>query len=251
MIKLLKINSNKLDYSIRDAEIIDYLNELQKNKNQPLKILDVGGGSNIRLPNTTHVLDFLPPRENYNHTKNIKFFTGDIDLYDGWQEVFEFVKQNGKFDFVVCSHTLEDINNPLQAILNICKIGNSGMIAVPSKYIETYRWENHYSAGNYIGYCHHRWIYTIKNGILYGYPKMNSMEYVKFNFFSQNKYIKNFPNGHQTEMTFLWENNIPIKFTPPYQYYNHFEFTENNRSTIIDLLEKDDVCEYIDKKYEN
>lgn len=70
------------------------------------------------------------------------------------------------------------------------------------------------------------------------------MPFLNFNFESSEEYRKIYGNS-QTEMTFIWENDFPMHFIAPYQYYNHFEFTENNRSVMIDLLEKDDVCKLL------
>jgi hypothetical protein len=243
MIKHLQINNNGVPLAQRDEYIYTYLKNLQKQKNQNLKILDVGGGSNARLTNTTHILDFLPLREQASGAQ-VEVFLGDMELIDTWYPIFDYVNKFGKFDFVVCSHTLEDLNCPQQVILNLFKVANAGMIALPTKYIETFKWETYYVAEPYMGYCHHRWIYTIKNGTLYGYPKMGSMEYSNFNFESSSEYRNRYGNA-QTEMTFLWENDFSIKFPAPYQYYNHFEFTENKRSIMVDILEKDDVCKLL------
>ena len=54
-----------------------------------------------------------------------------------WEKVEEHVDQYGKFDFCLCSHTLEDIINPFYACKMIEKTCKSGFIAIPSKYIES------------------------------------------------------------------------------------------------------------------
>jgi hypothetical protein len=240
MIKNLKVGTMRDSLAQRDNEIYDYLKQLESKKGRKLSILDVGGGCSIRLPNTTHVLDFLPLRDAAKD-QNVSLFLGNIDLTDGWTEVFEYVKQNGKFDFVVCSHTLEDINSSEQVILNLFKVADAGMIALPTKYIETIHWETYYLQQPYMGYGHHKWIYTVKNNTLYAYPKMGHMEYVKFNFSGLQEYLKRYSN-QQTEMTFLWENDFSFKFVQPFQYLNHFELTETKQSAYLDLMEKDDVC---------
>ena len=125
-------------------------------------------------------------------------------------------------------------------ILNLFKIADAGLIAVPTKYIETTRFENWYlSNSNYMGYCHHRWIYTIKNNVFCGFPKMGSMEYQTFNFAGSEEYNKKF-NNLQTEMSFIWEDNFDIDFIPPYQYYDNFTHPER-KSKLLDLIECDDI----------
>jgi hypothetical protein len=73
-----------------------------------------------------------------------------------WSKIEEDVSKNGKFDFCVCSHTLEDIINPefVQSMIN--KYCKSGFVAVPSKYQECTRNIPH--NGTYRGYIHHRYI---------------------------------------------------------------------------------------------
>ena len=64
-----------------------------------------------------------------------------MELYDTWEPIFDYVDKNGKFDFSICSHTLEDLNAPKQVMINLQKISNAGLIAFPSKYMEMKKWE--------------------------------------------------------------------------------------------------------------
>jgi hypothetical protein len=237
-------------YATQDVKTNQYLQHLKDELGRPLTIVDIGGSCQIRSPETTHVVDLLPLKNNcWQNDFQGEFFQGDIDLSDVWNRLFEYVDKNGKFDFAVCSHTLEDITSPHQAILNLFKIANAGMIAVPSKYIETRKWEN-LGGVQYLGYNHHKWIYTVKNGVLYGYPKMGCIEghFVPGDdFISRDKYRQMFGNeGYegQTEMSFLWEGSFPLSIVSAFMYH-HTEFTENKRSAIINLLEQDDICKLI------
>jgi 2-polyprenyl-3-methyl-5-hydroxy-6-metoxy-1,4-benzoquinol methylase len=237
-------------YTIRDRATNEYLQNLREQSGRPLSIIDIGGGCQIRSPDTTHVVDLLP-LSYFGNDFNGEFFQGDIDLSYVWNRLFDYVAKNGKFDFAVCSHTLEDINAPHQVVLNLFKIANAGMVAVPSKYIETCKWEN--MNGPYLGYHHHRWIYTVKNGIFYGYPKMGTLENCfgpKNDFVSRKKYRQLF--GHegfetQTEMVFLWEDSFPVRFISPFMYH-YLELTENKRPAFINLIEPDDVCALINSE---
>lgn len=59
------------------------------------------------------------------------------------------------FDFVICSHTLEDLRDPLWVCSEIRRIGKRGYLEVPSRLAETCRgWEHPRIAG----LAHHRWL---------------------------------------------------------------------------------------------
>jgi hypothetical protein len=57
-------------------------------------------------------------------------------------------------DFVICSHTLEDVRDPLWVCREMMRIGKRGYIETPSRIAETTRgWEHPRLAG----LSHHRW----------------------------------------------------------------------------------------------
>lgn len=61
-------------------------------------------------------------------------------------------------DFVVCSHTLEDIRDPLWVCSEMVRIGKRGYVEVPSRLAESIRgWESDRIAG----LTHHRWLIEI------------------------------------------------------------------------------------------
>lgn len=101
-------------------------------------------------------------------------FVFKINLEDKstWKELIEYVKINGKFDFSICSHTLEDIFNPLDIIELLEIVSIRGFIAIPSKY-------NEYSKlydNKYRGNAHHKQFFDIKNNELIIYPKFSWSE---------------------------------------------------------------------------
>src|SRR5690349_25177201 len=58
-----------------------------------------------------------------------------------------------QFDFAICSHTLEDVRNPLWVCSEIIRVAKRGYIEVPSREWETCRgWER----PNQAGLSHHR-----------------------------------------------------------------------------------------------
>ena len=57
-------------------------------------------------------------------------------------------------DFVICSHTLEDVRDPIGICREIARIGKAGYIEVPSR-LEEQSWG---VVGPFVGWSHHRWL---------------------------------------------------------------------------------------------
>ena len=62
--------------------------------------------------------------------------------------------ENGQFDFVVCSHVLEDIRDPLFVCSELQRVAKAGYIEVPSR-LEEQSWG---VQGDWVGWGHHHWI---------------------------------------------------------------------------------------------
>ncbi len=63
-------------------------------------------------------------------------------------------------DFVICSHTLEDVRDPLRVCAEMIRIAKRGYIEVPSRVWETCR--GHESPRT-AGLSHHRWLIDIED----------------------------------------------------------------------------------------
>ena len=78
-----------------------------------------------------------------------------------------------QFDFVVCSHTLEDVRDPVRVCDEIQRVGRAGYIEVPSRIEEqTFGIE-----GPWAGWGHHHWLidigqaeitFVFKHGVVHG-----------------------------------------------------------------------------------
>ncbi len=64
-----------------------------------------------------------------------------------------------QFDFVVCSHALEDIRDPLWVCSELVRVGKAGYVEVPSRVFETTRGVER---PNTAGLSHHRWLIDIE-----------------------------------------------------------------------------------------
>lgn len=157
---------NKL---VHERECLEYI------KNENFKVIDVGGSANGWTSEVCDaIVDFMDPPKDF---ENIKFFKFDITDPDGWSDLLKYCEEHGKFDFSVCSHTLEDITNPVFVAKQLAKISKQGYVSFPSKHCELNRGE----AGphGWRGCCHHRWIFDIKDDKLFAFPKLPCLEYIQ------------------------------------------------------------------------
>jgi len=126
--------------------IIKRLKELGGTKQ--LRILDVGGGKNSWLGDlVTDVID-IKPTEIAN---GISLHLGDVQSENTWS----FPEKH--FDFISCTHTLEDIRDPQRVVEFISKFGKSGFLSVPNRHTEVSLIEGLTWLGNY----HHRWMFSV------------------------------------------------------------------------------------------
>jgi hypothetical protein len=111
------------------------------------------------------------------------------------------VEEKGKFDYSICSHTLEDVNNPLDMLDLLPKISKRGYIACPSKYHEF----SFIQERNYRGHAHHKNIIDVKKETLIIYPKSSFIEKDK-----RSDTIKD--KSDKQEIVIFWENSIPFSY---------------------------------------
>ncbi len=124
-------------------------------------VLDVGGGASP-FARADWVLDLMaygerglygpkpdPSMERFDQTTWVQ---RDICGRERWP--FE----DKQFAFVVCSHTLEDIRDPLLVCEELIRVARAGYIEVPSR-LEEQSFGVH---GPWVGWSHHRWLTDIE-----------------------------------------------------------------------------------------
>jgi hypothetical protein len=157
-------------------------------------VLDIGACDNP-WNNPDAILDI--------HQSNFsgRTFIGNINDADGWTDIMSYTSINGKFDFCVCSHTLEDIAYPALALRMLPYIARAGYIASPSHYRELSRgveWSSQYR-----GHIHHRWILAPDQGVLTLVPKISALEYMPD--------ILGDMSEDKAELQVWWIDTIPFK----------------------------------------
>lgn len=178
--------------------VISYVKE-QKSKNPNYKVLDIGGSADYT--NWSYdIIDYVIDIHDFKDSR-VKTFKFNINYETQWEEILNFVEKNGKFDFCICSHTLEDIALPSVVLTKMSLIAKEGFIATPSKYRELSK----VSYQPWLGYIHHRWIYTFKDGIYLALPKLNFIEYIP----ELRKLGNNNPD--LSDLSFFWKDNVEFK----------------------------------------
>jgi hypothetical protein len=182
-------------------DVIDYITQNKYMKE--FKVIDVGGSAGGWSYNYVDaIVDFNDMQK--DHNPNIMHFKCDITHPDSWTEVLSYVEENGKYDFCICSHTLEDIMNPVYVAEQIQKIAKEGYVAVPSKYRELSRFEC--GPTGYRGYIHHRWIFDMRDNIFIGYPKINYLD--STNVFDKIADM----DEYKSDLSFYWKDKIDINY---------------------------------------
>lgn len=188
------------------------------------RVIDIGGAMFPWAREVvTHYFDIIDPHEyitcemNDDYLKKAKYIKGDINDSFGWADMMQEVADNGRFDFAICSQTLEDIRNPSYVIRMLPSIANEGFISVPHKWRELSYVEGHAPDTQqewglnkpYIGYCHHRWIFSVieKEGVsvVRLFPKLEFIScVVGFQELMKDKVMGN-------ELNFFWKDSIPFE----------------------------------------
>ena len=182
------------------ASALEYLKQLVSN-NPEARILDVGGNHSTWAGQyATHYVDLFD-------VPNAKTFIGNMNMFQVWQDVYEDVEKNGKFDFCICTHTLEDICNPQMPLYMMDNIAKEGYIATPSKYAELTT-NIHALRGS----VHHRWIFNNENNKFVIYPKVNWVEREpKFDAVCYETW-QQMLDAKTEEIQFFWKDNIDYEF---------------------------------------
>ena len=160
------------------------------------KSIDIGASAMYwSYPECKYVADSLVISK-----EGTTFFEINLEDKSTWKDLLSYVETNGKFDFSICSHTLEDVFNPLELINLLNTISVSGFVAIPSKYDEfSFLYQN-----NYRGNAHHKQFFDVVDDMLVVYPKFSWTE-------RDDRSDEILKHNKGNELSFFWENDIPIK----------------------------------------
>jgi len=182
-------------------------------KENPQSVIDIGGAMGSWADEVvTAYLDCNSTKYLSGKTNSL-LFDGNISDYEGWMSVLDHVKENGKFDFAICTQTLEDIRNPQLVLKMLPLIAKEGYIDVPSKYHEfriNEKPDDHDRQiwglrGDIIGYTGHRWILNMVDSVFELYPKLPFVEHLP-----GLDWLNSDP-PEKMMLCFWWKDNIPFR----------------------------------------
>jgi len=141
---------------------------------------------------------------------------GDCDSSEMWIKMTDHVMKFGKFDFIICTQMAEHLCGPKKFFERLSMIASQGYVGVPNKYFELGRGREFSNegvgrcglSGHYRGAFPHRWIYTIKENVLWGFPKLCAIENVIFPFENDLKHNQPLDYG---QLGFFWKDSVPVK----------------------------------------
>jgi hypothetical protein len=174
------MNQNEISgivFSSRDGDIRDSLKSSLRtlSRLKSLKILDCGGGLNPWLGDlVTHVIDFASGQT------SAKVILGDLCDINTWSRF-----KDKEFDFVNCTHTLEDIRDPNFVKAQMTRVAKAGFVAVPNHEREF----SFIQSNSYLGYGHHRWIFKLLESKLVALPKFPAISSPRMAV--RTKFVKN------------------------------------------------------------
>ena len=133
-----------------------------------------------------------------------------------WSYLRQEVAKNGRYDFVISTHMIEHLTNPQRFLERLPLVADEGYIAIPNKVFELGRGREFSEEGlgrcKLIGYYRgafpHRWIFTIKEKVLWAFPKLGALEMMEFDFEDKLKHYKPLEYG---QLGFMWKNDIPVR----------------------------------------
>ena len=138
---MLPANARRIDSELADTDLV----------------LDVGGWAKP-LQRADWVLDLMPyesrglygdpvdpSRERFTVETWVQM---DMCVHEAWPF------RDDEFDFAVCSHTLEDVRDPIWVCHELNRVARAGYVEVPSRLEEQTR----EISGPFVGWSHHHWL---------------------------------------------------------------------------------------------
>jgi hypothetical protein len=128
-------------------------------------VLDVGGWAHP-FERADWIIDLQPYETRglyaYDRAAARERFTADTWIQRDICDREPWLWPDDHFDFAICSHTLEDVRDPVWVCAELSRVARAGYVEVPSR-LEEQAWGVH---GPWVGWSHHRWLCDVVDGRL-------------------------------------------------------------------------------------
>lgn len=191
-------------------------------------VLDIGAWA-APFNRANYVVD-INPYENrgvfgsYGPSK--EYFSKDTWIVHDLSSCKPLPFKDKQFDFVICSHTLEDIRDPIKLCAEIARVGKRGYIEVPSRAAES---TLGLEGKTYTGYLHHRWLIELKGSELIFRAKPHLL-HSNWKFCLPRWYAKKITE-EQKILVFFWQDSFQAKevivISPPLMAQEFEQFVRN------------------------
>lgn len=144
--------------------------ELEARLGSGALVLEIGSWEDV-FPRADWILDINPYDTRKNGSGRPERFSrdswvvGDVNRAEAWAGF-----SDKQFDFVICSHLLEDVRDPLYVARQLNRVAKAGYIEVPTRFRECARTDPLETGA---GFEHHRWIVEVIDGELAFTPKLH------------------------------------------------------------------------------
>lgn len=171
-------------------------------------VLDIGGWAQP-FNRANYVIDVLPYETRGFYGSNgqkEEVFSKDTWIMHDVSSKKPMPFKDKEIDFVICSHVLEDIRNPIQLCSEIIRVGKRGYIEVPSRTIESIF---NLEKKGYAGYYHHRWLVeVIDKEMIFRFkpPLLNN----SWKYHLPKSYLKKMKETDKVSY-FFWNNDFQYK----------------------------------------
>jgi hypothetical protein len=183
------------------------------------KLLDIGGWASP-LHRANYVMDMGPYETHVRNSEkhNPHHMMGMPEQFSAstWiqrdicaREPYPFGDK--ELDFVVCSHTLEDIRDPIWVCSEMARIAKAGYIEIPSRLIETCRGVNRDCP---VGYYHHRWLVEVEGDKVL-FRQKSGIIFNHWSYSFPRKFLWSLSNDQRVTSLF-WEGSFQAEEVSPH-----------------------------------
>lgn len=185
---------------------------MYSNKEQPQthtssenNVPDMGSWNDV-FPRANWIVDINPYETGHNNSELFEQFDkwpwveGDINDPRVWERF-----SDKEFNFVICSHILEDIRGPLFVRRQLIRVAKRGYVDVPTHFRECTRAS---ADDNVSGYDHHRWLVEVVDGALIFAPKLHWAHVLDFLTNARRQYLSNHKFHY---VSFFWKEHFSYR----------------------------------------